>query len=110
MQDAQFIVQLPDVEVKVDPSNKCPNGERTLREIAKEIRGDWKKVHFAAQPYLDAMSVMRSIDDRYGLEEGVFVVLYFLSNAAGWRGEVAKRVKKELNDQVKAHNSRKRNG
>lgn len=74
---------------------------RTLNEIAREIRKDWKNVYFGAKPYLDAMSGMESINDAYGFDSGKSIVLYFLSNAATWRGEVAKRVKKELNDMAK---------
>ena len=69
---------------------------RKLSEIAKEIRTDWKKVNYAAEPYLDAMGTRGSIDDNYLLDSGKSVVLYFLSNAGSWRGEVAKRIKKEL--------------
>lgn len=69
---------------------------RPLHEIASEIRRDWKKVNFAAQPYLSAMSTLNSIQDSYGYDSGKSIVLYFLSNASSWRGEVAKRVKAEL--------------
>ena len=69
---------------------------RKLSEIAKEIRTDWKKLNYAAEPYLDAMGTLGSIDDNYLLDSGKSVVLYFLSNAGSWRGEVAKRIKKEL--------------
>ncbi len=70
---------------------------RNLFEIASEIKKDWTKVYFGAVPYLDAMSTLNSINDNYILDSGKSVVLYFLSNAATWRGEVARRIKKELN-------------
>lgn len=105
--DYDFAVQLADVEIaKLDPEAKAAGNERTLHSIAKDIKDNWPNVNYAAKPYLDAMSQMTSIDDMYGLEDGVFVVLYFLSNANGWRGEAAKRIKAELNAQVKAHNAR----
>jgi len=69
---------------------------RPLHEIAREIRGDWKKVNYAAAPYLDAMSEMNSVDDVYGFDSGDGEVARFLGNASSWRGEVARRVKKEL--------------
>lgn len=69
---------------------------RPLYEIADEIRRDWKKVNYAAKPYLDAMGSLTSIKDNYFMDSGKSIVLYFLSNAASWRGEVAKRVKAEL--------------
>ena len=75
---------------------------RKLHEIAKEIRKDWEKPYFGAVPYIDAMSELDSIDDNYYFESGKSVVLYFLSNATGWRGETARRVKKELKKMLKA--------
>ena len=69
---------------------------RPLYEIAREIRSDWTKVSPYAKPYLDAMSELSSIDDNYYLDSGRSVVLYFLSNASGWRGETARRIKAEL--------------
>lgn len=69
---------------------------RPLYEIAREIRSDWKKVNYAAVPYLDAMSDLSSVRDRYLAEDGYSIVRYFLGNASGWRGPIAKRVKAEL--------------
>lgn len=69
---------------------------RSLAEIAREVRSDWKNVYFGAVPYLDAMSTMNSIKDPYGADSGDSIIAYFLSNAQTWRGETAKRVKAEL--------------
>ena len=69
---------------------------RPLHEIAREIRGDWKNVNFAAKPYLDAMGELNAITDSYYQDSAKSVVLYFLSNASAWRGENAKRIKAEL--------------
>ena len=69
---------------------------RKLYTIAQEIRKDWTKPYFGAVPYLDAMTNLESINDMYGADSAKSVVLYFLSNATGWRGEVARRVKAEL--------------
>jgi hypothetical protein len=74
---------------------------RTLDVIAKEIRSDWKNVNFGAKPYLDAMGSLSTINDSYGFDSAKSIVLYFLSNASTWRGETAKRVKKELKDMTK---------
>jgi hypothetical protein len=59
-------------------------------------------VNFAAKPYLDAMSGMGDINGNYGWDSGKSIVAYFLSNASSWRGETAKRVKKELNQMLKS--------
>lgn len=69
---------------------------RPLYEIAREIRKDWSPVNFAAKPYLEAMRELSSINDDYYADSGRSVVLYFLSNAASWRGENARRIKAEL--------------
>jgi hypothetical protein len=73
---------------------------RPLYEIAREIRRDWsaqgKGINYAAKPYLEAMGSLEKVTDSYGYDSGKSVVLYFLSNAASWRGETAKRVKAEL--------------
>jgi hypothetical protein len=74
---------------------------RPLYVIAREIRADWKKVHYAAKPYLEAMLELDNIADNYMYDSGKSVVLYFLSNAAAWRGDTAKRVKLELKTMLK---------
>lgn len=69
---------------------------RPIYEIANEIRKDWKKPYFGAVPYLNAMSSLDKITDNYYLDSGKSVVLYFLSNANTYKGETARRLKKEL--------------
>jgi hypothetical protein len=74
---------------------------RPLYEIADEIRADWSNVWFGAAPYLEAMRALGDIDDMYGADSARSIVLYFLANAATWRGETARRIKKELKSIVK---------
>lgn len=74
---------------------------RSISDIAAEIRGDWRNVNYAAKPYLDAMSSLDSVHDSYGVESARTVILYFLSNAGSWRGDTARRVKKELKDMTR---------
>jgi hypothetical protein len=69
---------------------------RPLYEIAREIRATWKNVYFGAVPYLDAMRGLETINDTYGMEDADGIVRYFLSNARGWRGPDARRIKAEL--------------
>jgi hypothetical protein len=69
---------------------------RTLSQIASEVRKDWKNVNYAAKPYLDAMAQLSTINDNFYFDSGKSVVLYFLSNASSWRGEKAKEIKAEL--------------
>ena len=75
--------------------------QRDICVIAAEIKKDWKNVYFGAVPYLQAMFCLNTVDEDYGFDSGKSIVLYFLSNANSWRGEVAKRVKKELKEMVK---------
>ena len=75
---------------------------RPLHEIAREISKDWAgKVNYGAVPYLGAMRTLDKISDPYGQDSGDSIVRYFLCNANTWRGETARRVKKELNDMLK---------
>lgn len=79
---------------------------RPLYEIATEIRRDWSaqgKTFPYAAPYREAMADLTHISDMYGADTAQSVVLYFLSNAASWRGDTAERVKQELKDIVKAN-------
>jgi hypothetical protein len=69
---------------------------RPLNEIAYDIVCNWKNVNYAAKPYLDAMLTLRSIHDKYYYDDASTIVMYFLGNAQGWRGEVAKKIKEEL--------------
>ncbi len=72
---------------------------RHIHEIASEIGQKWTpKVHPWARPYLDAMSTLESVDDSYGYDDARSIINYFLSNATMWRGEDARRLKKELKD------------
>jgi len=75
--------------------------EKTISEIARLIRKEWKNVNFAAKPYLEAMGDLNSIDDNYMLDSGKSIVLYFLSNASSFRGETAKAIKTELKRRLK---------
>lgn len=71
---------------------------RSLRVIAAEIRQDFgpAKSYYCAKPYVDAMAQLDKITDNYYADTAYEVVQRFLCNAGTWRGEVARRVKKEL--------------
>lgn len=73
-----------------------------LSGIARLIRQNWKKVNYAAAPYLSAMASLHSIADQYGYDNGKGIVRYFLSNASSFRGETAKQIKAELTRRLKA--------
>ncbi len=71
---------------------------RSLNVIAAEICSDWGIIkNEGAREALECMSKMGSIADKFGFDpKGHSVVGAFLANSIGWRGPVARRVKKEL--------------
>jgi hypothetical protein len=73
----------------------------TVSEIAREISADWANVNYAARPYLDAMSQLDSVRDKFGHDDGKSIVLYFLANAGAWRGDTARRIKSQLKAMIK---------
>ena len=75
---------------------------RPIYVIAAEIRRTWRPVYFGAVPYLGAMTCLDSMADNYGADSARSIVAYFLSNAATWRGEDARRIKAELRAMLKA--------
>ena len=76
-------------------NTKIPN-TRSISAIARDIRADWKKVNYAAKPYLDAMLSINYNGDTYGYDTAENIVRYFLCNASSYRGEKAKALKAEL--------------
>ena len=74
---------------------------RTIREIALEIRADWKSPYFGAVPYIEAMLSMSSPNESYGADSGKGILHYFLANAGTWRGPVARKVKAEIKEMIK---------
>lgn len=80
---------------------------RPIHVIAREIYDNWDKPYFGAVPYLAAMRSLTTLSDHYGADDARSVVLYFLSNATTWRGEVAKRIKAELKAMLKGGGKRR---
>ena len=75
--------------------------DRSLAEIAHEIRGDWTSLsNSPAEEYVTAMSELRTLDQSYGLDTAVSVVAHFLGVCGTWRGPVARRVKDELRNML----------
>lgn len=76
---------------------------RTFREIAIEIKKVWAKPYFGAEPYIDAMLELDTVDPKapYLFERADDIVLRFLCNAQTFKGEDARRIKAELKSMVK---------
>jgi ATP-dependent Zn protease len=77
--------------------------DRDLNTIAREIARDWTKPYFGAVPYLTAMRSLAHLGEMYYEDTAQSVVLYFLANANTWKGETARRIKKELRDMIAAY-------
>jgi len=93
-----------------DPSDKMATrlrsiAEGDLSEIAAIIRRDFaeqgKKIPASAQPYLDALRTLGTVDDAYGMDSGKSIVAYLLSNLGSYKGETARAVKAELKARLK---------
>lgn len=75
--------------------------KRPINVIASDIKKTWKNVYFGAVPYLEAMFSLETIKDYYYCDSASTIIMYFLSNATTWRGDDARRIKKELNEILK---------
>jgi hypothetical protein len=83
---------------KLNENELTKSGHRPLYQIAQEIRGDWERVNYAAEPYLEAMLTLDDISDNYYMDSAYMIVAYFLSNSSSWKGPLAKKIKNELNN------------
>lgn len=72
------------------------NTPRPLHQIAREIDAKWHEPFYGARPYIRAMRHLDKITDMYDRDDAEDIVLRFLDNAKGWRGEDARRIKAEL--------------
>jgi hypothetical protein len=73
----------------------------TVSEIAYAIAKDWKNISPYAADYLNAMKSINSVDEMYYADSAKSVVMYFLANAASYRGDNARAYKALLKDMVK---------
>lgn len=67
-----------------------------LSQIADVIRRSWERPSPYAMPYLKAMFHLTDMTSMYGADDAKSIILYFLSNAAAYRGMTARLVKAEL--------------
>jgi hypothetical protein len=74
---------------------------RSISSIAYDIKRVWAKPYFGAKPYLDAMTQLNNINDKYFHDDAKSVIMYFLANASTFRGNDAKVLKAELKAMLK---------
>jgi len=79
----------------------CNKEHRALSTIASDIWAAWPKVNYAARPYLEAMSSLACPNEKFWMDDGKSIVLYFLCNASSFRGARAKELKAELKELTK---------
>jgi hypothetical protein len=72
--------------------------ETNLRQLLAIILDDWETISPDAATYLYALDAhdCEVLSDPVGNETAELQVRYFLANAGGWRGPVARAVKAEL--------------
>lgn len=75
--------------------------KRPIYQIAQDIKDAWKNPSPYALAYLNPMLTLNSIEDKYFFDDAKSIILYFLANAQGFRGEKARELKKELKDLLK---------
>jgi peptidoglycan hydrolase-like protein with peptidoglycan-binding domain len=86
---------------KASPPIEKPLNTLDISQLAALADEDWVQVSPHARPYLDAMKSLTSTRQAYGADRGSDIVMYFLSNATSWRGDVARKVKAELKRRVR---------
>lgn len=77
--------------------------DRQIRAIAIEIACSGDKIPNAAKPYLDIMGDLEHLGETYISDSATRIVAGFLCNSGQWKGETARRIKKELNNMLNAY-------
>jgi hypothetical protein len=102
-------VHIPTVHESIK-AGTADLSDLTIAQLAAIVRRDWRtkdgkpNVWFGAEPYLDAMETLMVVDPKgatYGWDSAESILIYFVSNAAQWRGPVARAVKAELKRRFK---------
>lgn len=84
--------------------------KRKISAIAGEILNLWiaecgtmgyQKKYYTAVQQLQGLLHMETVDSNYGMDSGRGVLGSFLCNVTNWKGEDARRIKKELNLHLK---------
>ncbi len=78
---------------------------KSLSQYANEILSDWPNPPEHVRERLIALQSVDQITGYYDLDTVKSIVLYVLAGMGGWRGETAKKIKKELNDICKKYHT-----
>ena len=74
---------------------------RSISSIAYDIKRTWKNPYFGAKPYIEAMTQLGDINDKFIDDDARSIVMYFLANASTFRGNDARVLKDELKQLLK---------
>lgn len=74
---------------------------RSIGQIAAEIKKDWLRVPKCVECYLNAMFALTDKQSKFGLDAASDIVNRFLANAQTWKGATARRLKSELKNTIK---------
>jgi len=100
MQEDGFASRGSATKPSVDAETQKIIEGASLGQLAEMIQDDLadqgKEMYFGAVPYIDALSTMDSMDDRYGADSAQSVVAYALSNLQTYKGAKARAIKAEL--------------
>lgn len=83
------------------PNTPWDYSQDSLQSLCRTIRRNWPAMPACAAMYFEPLASLESLEQDYGADSGRSMALYFLANAAGWKGDVARAVKKELNKRLK---------
>lgn len=76
----------------------------TLTQIASLIEADWSDRDPIYDQYIEALQGVKH--GYFMAESEALCIGGILSNSKSWRGEIARRIKKELRDRLKKLNKR----
>jgi hypothetical protein len=76
---------------------------RAPKEIAQDVRSDWKPIHPEAERFLVAMDRLDKIGACHSAEADVKVLAQFRWAARKWTGPVAGQIKSEIDLILKAY-------
>ena len=92
---------------------KRESQKRPVSSVAREIKNDpaYQKMpsKIYAEAYVQPMLSLNDIEDNYGVDTGVSIVSYALSNLSSYRGDTARRVKSELKAMLKPNKGKTNN-
>lgn len=92
---------------------KRESQKRPVSSVAREIKNDpaYQKMpsKIYAEAYVQPMLSLNDIEDNYGMDTGVSIVSYALSNLGSYKGDTARRVKSELKAMLKPNKGKTNN-